>query len=91
MLTSAFRQVLVERYRVSPWIVNVVPPGVDLTRFSPGSTADARAELGLDPDFVEAIAFAWFAKRTLQGLPSSAASVTGAKGARVLGGVYAPA
>ena len=48
-------------------------------------------ELGLDPDFVEAIAFAWFAKRTLQGLPSSAASVTGAKGARVLGGVYAPA
>jgi len=48
-------------------------------------------ELGLDPDFVEAIAFAWFAKRTLQGLPSSAASVTGATGARVLGGVYAPA
>ncbi len=47
------------------------------------------AELGLDPDFVEAIAFAWFAKRTLEGLPSSAASVTGAKGARILGAVYA--
>ena len=45
-------------------------------------------ELGLDPDFVEAIAFAWFAKRTLEGQPSSAASVTGAKGARILGGVY---
>jgi anhydro-N-acetylmuramic acid kinase len=45
-------------------------------------------ELGLDPDYVEAVAFAWFAKRTLEGLTSSAASVTGAKGARILGGVY---
>jgi anhydro-N-acetylmuramic acid kinase len=44
--------------------------------------------LGLDPDYVEAIAFAWFARRTLEGLPSSAGSVTGARGARVLGGVY---
>jgi anhydro-N-acetylmuramic acid kinase len=44
--------------------------------------------LGLDPDYVEAIAFAWFASRTLEGLTSSAGSVTGAKGARILGGVY---
>jgi anhydro-N-acetylmuramic acid kinase len=44
--------------------------------------------LGLDPDYVEAVAFAWFAKRTLEGLTSSAGSVTGAKGARILGGVY---
>ncbi len=47
VLTSAFRQVLVERYRVAPWIVNVVPPGVDLKRFAPGSMAAARGELGL--------------------------------------------
>jgi anhydro-N-acetylmuramic acid kinase len=46
------------------------------------------AALGLDPDYVEAAAFAWFAMRTLQGLTSSAGSVTGAKGARILGGVY---
>jgi anhydro-N-acetylmuramic acid kinase len=46
------------------------------------------AALGLDPDYVEAIAFAWFAKRTLEGLTSSAGSVTGAHGARILGGVY---
>jgi anhydro-N-acetylmuramic acid kinase len=44
--------------------------------------------LGLDPDYVEAVAFAWFAKRTLAGMTSSAGSVTGAKGARILGGVY---
>jgi anhydro-N-acetylmuramic acid kinase len=46
------------------------------------------AALGLDPDYVEAVAFAWFAKRTLEGLTSSAGGVTGAKGARILGGVY---
>ena len=46
------------------------------------------AALGLDPDYVEAVAFAWFARRTLEGLTSSAASVTGAAGARILGGVY---
>ena len=45
-------------------------------------------ELGLNPDYVEAVAFAWFAKNTLEGRTSSAGSVTGAKGARILGGVY---
>jgi anhydro-N-acetylmuramic acid kinase len=46
------------------------------------------AALGLDPDYVEAVAFAWFAKRTLAGQTSSAGSVTGAAGARILGAVY---
>jgi len=46
------------------------------------------AALGLDPDYVEAVAFAYFARRTLAGLPSNAPSVTGARGARVLGGIY---
>jgi anhydro-N-acetylmuramic acid kinase len=52
------------------------------------SRVASTAALGLDPDYVEAVAFAWFAKRTLEGLTSSAGSVTGAKGARILGGVY---
>jgi anhydro-N-acetylmuramic acid kinase len=56
-------------------------------RLSPARVATTAA-LGLDPDYVETIAFAWFARRTLAGLPSSAPSVTGARGARVLGGVY---
>jgi anhydro-N-acetylmuramic acid kinase len=54
---------------------------------APNRVASTTA-LGLDPDYVEAVAFAWFAKRTLEGLTSSAGSVTGAKGARILGGVY---
>jgi glycosyltransferase involved in cell wall biosynthesis len=48
VLTSAFRQVLVERYRVDPWKVHVEPPGVDLERFAPGPADAARATLGVD-------------------------------------------
>ncbi len=40
------------------------------------------------PTMWRAVAFAWFAQRTLEGLTSSAGSVTGARGARILGGVY---
>jgi len=56
-------------------------------RMAPNPVASTAA-LGLHPDYVEAVAFAWFAQRTLAGLPSSAGSVTGARGARILGGVY---
>jgi glycosyltransferase involved in cell wall biosynthesis len=47
VLTSAFRQVLVERYGVRPWNVHVQPPGVDLVRFTPGSAAAARRHFDL--------------------------------------------
>jgi anhydro-N-acetylmuramic acid kinase len=56
-------------------------------RLAPATVAST-VTLGLDPDYVEAIAFAWFARRTLEGLTSNAGSVTGAAGARILGGVY---
>jgi anhydro-N-acetylmuramic acid kinase len=46
------------------------------------------SELGVDPDYVEAIAFAWFARQTLAGIATSVPSVTGAAGARILGGIY---
>jgi glycosyltransferase involved in cell wall biosynthesis len=47
VLSRAFARVLVEQYGVLPWHVNVVPPGVDLDRFSPGSRAASRRTLGL--------------------------------------------
>lgn len=56
VLTSAFRQVLVERYGVRPWDVHVVPPGVDLRRFSPASVAEARRRLRLEPGAFVAVA-----------------------------------
>lgn len=46
------------------------------------------AEHGLDPDFVEASAFAWLAARALDGRPGNLPSVTGARGLRVLGAIY---
>lgn len=46
------------------------------------------AALGIDPDWVEAIAFAWLAKQTLDGRPGNLAAVTGACGERVLGAIY---
>lgn len=41
--------------------------------------------LGLDPDWVEAVVFAWLAKQTLSQQPSNLPSVTGARTASVLG------
>jgi anhydro-N-acetylmuramic acid kinase len=44
--------------------------------------------LGIDPEWVEAAAFAWLASRTMAGLPGNAPAVTGAAGPRVLGAVF---
>ena len=56
VLSGAFRQVLVERYRVSPWRVHVLAPGVDFGTFQPGDRAAARAALGIDPGAQVAVA-----------------------------------
>lgn len=47
------------------------------------------ADYGVDPDFVEATAFAWLARQRLLGLPGNLPSVTGARGPRVLGVIAA--
>jgi len=44
--------------------------------------------LGLPAEWVEAVAFAWLAHRTLAGLPGNLPEVTGARGPRVLGAIY---
>jgi glycosyltransferase involved in cell wall biosynthesis len=49
-LTGAFRRLLVERYRVSPWKTEVLAPGVDLERFSVGDRSAARERFGLAPE-----------------------------------------
>ncbi|HET7315442.1 anhydro-N-acetylmuramic acid kinase, partial [Salinisphaera sp.] len=47
-------------------------------------------KLGLDPDWIEALAFAWLARQRLLGRPGNAPNVTGAKGPAVLGGWHEP-
>jgi anhydro-N-acetylmuramic acid kinase len=44
--------------------------------------------LGMNPDWVEAAAFAWLAHQTLEGRPGNLPSVTGAHREVILGGIY---
>jgi anhydro-N-acetylmuramic acid kinase len=46
------------------------------------------AELGVEPQWVEAMAFAWLARQTLHHLPGNLPAVTGAREAVILGGIY---
>jgi anhydro-N-acetylmuramic acid kinase len=55
----------------------------------PGTVIESSALHGVDPDQVEAAAFAWLAARTLAGLPGNLPEVTGAARAAVLGGCWA--
>ncbi|MDP4548261.1 MAG: anhydro-N-acetylmuramic acid kinase [Marinobacter sp.] len=58
-------------------------------RMGLGSVAlGTTAELGLDSQWVEPVAFAWLARQTLKGLPGNVPEVTGASGERVLGAIY---
>jgi glycosyltransferase involved in cell wall biosynthesis len=45
-LSEAFRQLLIDAYKISPHKVHVIPGGVDLERFCPGNQSAARAVLG---------------------------------------------
>jgi anhydro-N-acetylmuramic acid kinase len=56
----------------------------------PGIQVESSARHGLDPDCVEAMAFAWLARETLANRPGNLPAVTGAAGPRVLGGIYLP-
>lgn len=59
-----------------------------LVRALPDIVVESSAAHGLDPDFAEAMAFAWLARETLAGRPGNLPAVTGAAGLRVLGAVY---
>ncbi len=53
-----------------------------------GIAVASTAELGIAPQHVEAIAFAWLAWRLDQRLPGNLSEVTGARGPRILGALY---
>ncbi|WP_435979321.1 anhydro-N-acetylmuramic acid kinase [Psychrobacter sp. DM4] len=53
----------------------------------PHSTVETTASLGLDPTWVEAVAFAWLARQTLMGETGNLPAVTGANKGVVLGQV----
>lgn len=62
-----------------------------MTRLStllPGTRVSSTASYGVDPDWVEAMAFAWLAHCCLEGITANRPSVTGARGLRILGAIY---
>ena len=59
-----------------------------IQRHFPGLRVGTTTDLGIDPDWVEALAFAWLARQTLHGQPGNLPSVTGARGNRILGAIY---
>jgi anhydro-N-acetylmuramic acid kinase len=46
------------------------------------------SELGLAPQWVEPVAFAWLASQTLNNRPGNLPEVTGASGPRILGVIH---
>ena len=69
---GAFNQHLMERLQAS----------------LPWLVVQSSSEHGMPPLQVEAAAFAWLARQTIQRRPGNLASVTGAAGSRVLGAIY---
>ncbi len=54
----------------------------------PGCQVASTASVGVDPDWIEAMAFAWLAHCCLEAIPANRPQVTGAKGQRILGAIY---
>jgi anhydro-N-acetylmuramic acid kinase len=67
------------RHLLDRLAVNLPETGIDTTR-----------AVGLDPDWVEAVAFAWLAMRTTSKQPGNLPSVTGASRKVVLGAIHSP-
>ncbi|WP_248803863.1 anhydro-N-acetylmuramic acid kinase [Pseudomonas sp. MWU13-2100] len=59
-----------------------------LGQLLPATRVASTASHGVDPDWVEAMAFAWLAQCCLDGVAANRPSVTGARGLRVLGAIY---
>jgi anhydro-N-acetylmuramic acid kinase len=59
-----------------------------LAAHCPNCHVQVSDDLGISAEWLEAIAFAWFAKQTLEGKTSNLPEVTGAKTAAILGGIY---
>lgn len=53
-----------------------------------GKPVHSTAAAGIDPDWMEALAFAWLARQCLHHLPGNLPAVTGAAGPRILGAIY---
>jgi anhydro-N-acetylmuramic acid kinase len=59
-----------------------------LQQLLPADRLTTTADLGVDPQWIEAMAFAWLAQQTMKRQPGNLREVTGASREVILGGVY---
>ena len=59
-----------------------------LQKLLPGCQIRSTSDLGLDPDYVEAVAFAWLARQTFNRQAGNLPGVTRASSETILGGIY---
>lgn len=59
-----------------------------LAQLLPDSRIFTTSEIGVDGDYLEAIAFAWLAQQSLQNIPANLPLVTGARHACILGAIH---
>ena len=59
-----------------------------LSSAKPAVTLQSTEVLGMHPDWVEAMAFAWLAQQALERHPANLPQVTGARGPRILGAIH---
>ena len=60
----------------------------NLQALIPNTTIKTTQCLGIDPDWVESITFAWMAKQTLENRKLDTTAFTGAEKSSILGGIY---
>jgi anhydro-N-acetylmuramic acid kinase len=61
---------------------------LELIRQNIECRVESTEQYSLHPDHVEAVAFAWLGRQTMNNLPGNLKEVTGATDAVILGGVY---
>ena len=59
-----------------------------LKEMLPEVSIRSSAEMGVDPDYLEAMMFAWYAANTINQTPVNLAAITGSKGVELLGAIY---
>lgn len=59
-----------------------------IVNFATNNKVTTTTKLGVHPDYLEAAAFAFFAKQTINKKPSNIPNATGAQNLQILGGIY---
>ena len=59
-----------------------------LVQLLPGIRVQTSTALGINPDYIEAMMFAWLASQTINQIPVPLSSITGSRSPQILGAIY---